>query len=657
MSRQLRILLADLCYSNQYTAHTRYTPLNIGFVGQYLKQKAGTDVDVTLYKNTASLYPDIAAKKPDVVGFSLYYWNTDLGREAARYVRALYGSDVTIVYGGPSIDTDPSEQRRLFAALPDADFLVVNEGEIGFWNIVERLLSNRSGLKQDPIDGVVFVEDGTLRAGRAVGLTLDLETLGSPYLSGLLDPFLTEEFQPLVQTSRFCPYTCAFCVSGKLRGKIRAFPIEQIKEDLSYIARAYAGRDYQTLFIADENFGILERDTDIARYVRECGERVGYPKSVFFYNDKRFTNTARTVVETLGEYNQLGLCLALQTENPETLKAINRRNVSETEIAAAIDWAKERNLSTTTELIFGLPYETRESFVDLLNRSVARGFDTVLCHNLFIMDGIELNRPGVREKYGIKTAFRLLGSNYGYVENQFVLEHEEVVVSSGSFSESDFLAVRGLNFMFYTIFALNFYKPVFQLLRSMGIDLATLIERFLSGDGGNEPSYRRFLDDFYAAAKGELFASREALVAHTMAQYEANGYRVVEPTRINVAFGARLIHQEKGWVRKILENLIRTEFSDSAALNGTMLQEAFDLSERERINLRTLEIPPPLAVSYDFSGWKRNKYESLPQRLDRARELTFAISDGAKNKIDSFRRHFGHEEDSSFFYQSMDFIR
>ena len=34
------------------------------------------------------------------------------------------------------------------------------------------------------------------------------------------------------------------------------------------------------------------------------------------------------------------------------------------------------------------------------------------------MDGIELNRPDVRKKYGIKTKYRALGTNYGMFEEQ-----------------------------------------------------------------------------------------------------------------------------------------------------------------------------------------------------------------------------------------------
>ena len=110
---------------------------------------------------------------------------------------------------------------------------------------------------------------------------------------------------PIVQTSRLCPYTCAFCVSGKNRGKLRAFPIEQVREELHYICRRYADRPEFTMYIADENFGILKRDVEVAQIIRDCAERYGYPRKVFFYNDKRFTETSREVHKLLGHMDTL----------------------------------------------------------------------------------------------------------------------------------------------------------------------------------------------------------------------------------------------------------------------------------------------------------------------------------------------------------------
>ena len=130
----------------------------------------------------------------------------------------------------------------------------------------------------------------------------------------------------------------AFCVSGKNRGKLRGYPLEQVREELIYVAKKYADRPHMTMFLADENFGILKRDEEVAEMIKQCHIDYGFPESLFFYNDKRFTETSRKIIEILGPINHIGLALALQSENPETLKAINRRNVTEDEIVAAISW-------------------------------------------------------------------------------------------------------------------------------------------------------------------------------------------------------------------------------------------------------------------------------------------------------------------------------
>jgi radical SAM superfamily enzyme YgiQ (UPF0313 family) len=254
------------------------------------------------------------------------------------------------------------------------------------------MLSNRQHLWDTPIDGVVYKDNGECVAGASVGLSLDLTTLGSPYLDGFLDGYLAGEYKPLIQTSRLCPYSCSFCVSGKTKGKLRAFSMDQVKEEISYVSRAFKDRPHFTCYITDENFGILHRDIEIAEHIKKCSENLGYPKNVFFYNDKRFTETSRGVIEKIADINSIGLTLALQTENPEALKAVRRTNLTSEQIDAAIAWASERNISTTTELIFGLPFETKDSFVNLLERSVERGFDSILCHNVLVMDGIEMNR-------------------------------------------------------------------------------------------------------------------------------------------------------------------------------------------------------------------------------------------------------------------------
>ena len=82
----------------------------------------------------------------------------------------------------------------LFEEFPEANVFVINEGEVGFSNIVERVLSTPNPWEH-PIDGVVFRQNGDCIRGFDIGLSTDLAELVSPYCSGLLDPFLNSSFQ------------------------------------------------------------------------------------------------------------------------------------------------------------------------------------------------------------------------------------------------------------------------------------------------------------------------------------------------------------------------------------------------------------------------------------------------------------------------------
>ena len=94
------------------------------------------------------------------------------------------------------------------------------------------------------------------------------------------------------------------------------------------------------------------------------------------------------------------------------------------------------------------------------------------------MDGVEMNRPSYRKKYDIKTKYRILGTYYGKEDDKFLAEHEEVVVASSTFTYNDFLEIRNMNFMFYTVFNLNFHKWFFQFVKHLGITPSKFFSHF-----------------------------------------------------------------------------------------------------------------------------------------------------------------------------------
>lgn len=658
--RKLRIVLGDLCYFNPYNRGSLAVPVNIGFLASYLERKFGSDVDVSLFKNPQELLDDVQSNAPDVVGLSFYYWNTALNHAVTKKIRALYGDRVAVVWGGPSVDKDNLEQENLFRRFPEVDAFTVDEGEIGLGRIVECVGTVGPTDWQDPIDSTIFFADGKVVRGKYNGLTTDLSEIDSPYLNGQLDRFLDGDYFPLLQTSRLCPYTCAFCVSGKNIGKLRAFEIERVKEEVDFVTRRFADRPHFTLMLADENFGILKRDEEIAEHIRHCAERYGYPKNVFFYNDKRFTQTSRHVLEEVGKYTSFGVTLALQTNNPEALKAVNRRNVGDEHIADAIDWAVSEGLPITTELIFGLPKETRESFTDLLDRSVEQGFDTVVCNALFLVDGIEMNRQRYRDEHGLETMFRSLGTNYGLIGDEFVCEHEEIVTSSADFSFEDWLTIRGLNFMFHAIFVLSFYKSFFQHVRLSGVPLSKFLSKFLKPDPDRDwpPEYLAFLADFRKSVLGELFVSPEKMKDQVHSVFAAHGNNVAEPAKLNLSYGARLIYREHSWINQVLFEILCSSLPESSDPKVFKIaQFLLELSTRERIPLLGECQAEPILTDFDMPAWQKNKYRNPLETYEIAEsELIFVERPGFSQRITSFRKDFSNYTPNDYYYAAVEFF-
>jgi radical SAM superfamily enzyme YgiQ (UPF0313 family) len=495
----LRIALADLAYINDLNRHNLYTPLNVGFVAAYTKQRFGDDVAITIYKDPVKLLEDHRREPFHIVGIAEYYWKRELNKFVAKKLR---NKDTMIIVGGPSIDSDHATQERYLMLHPDYDAIIPNEGEVAFGNWVERTLGvwkvGAANSERGPVAGVVNRAfdhagnpTGEIVHGSFINLATDLSTIPSPYLTGWMDEWFGGEWQPLVQTARLCPYTCAFCVSGKDRGKLRAFEVEHVVAEFDYIAQRFKGPRDSLFYLVDENFGILERDIAIADGLLRIQRDRGYPNRVYFYNDKRFTHIARAVHERVGKMVWHGVCLSLQSENKDALKAANRRNLTDEQVVAAIAWAKGMGFKTSTELIFGLPGETLASYCATVDKCARLGFDAVNSYGLILFDGIEMDRPAYRKAHGIRTVRRRIRGSYAVIEGEAIHETEEAVVASNSFTEADFVQVRIINIMLKMIYALRREVDFFEDLVASGASLSGFILHFATRPGRGSTTRRK----------------------------------------------------------------------------------------------------------------------------------------------------------------------
>jgi len=653
--KKTRIYLADLSYFNRYSSSLLSIPLNIGYVASYTIKCYGADVEVFLFNDPKKLLMASKMNPPDVLGLSCYYWNMHLDVLIASRIKQM-NPECIVVLGGPHIDIDLKEQLDLYLSFNGClDFMVLNEGELGFSKVIGRLLSSgKDKLFNDSVDGCVFfVEENKPIYGKDIGLSLDLETLPSPIISGLLDDFLVEEFKPMIQTSRMCPYSCSYCCSGKLKGKIRKFPDTIVKAEIEYIAKKYRDNPHKLLFITDQNFGINKRDSIIAEFLVNSKDKLGYPQQTFCYFDKKLSSTVKESVLLFGDMNSGGLQLAVQSFNEDSLKAVKRRNVSNEDMKAAVIWAHSQGLKIYSELIFGLPYETKQSFLDSLEFIMQTKVDTIGVHNLLLLKGIELNREKERKRSKLSTKFRpSFASAYDMIDNEFVCESEEVVVSSSHFSFDDFIAIRKIAFMFYVINATEYFKKAIIYLIEHKQKVIPLFDSIMnpSQDHVNISEYLSFVGDFVNNVSSELFDTHEDLSSYLKNQFINNGNKVIAPTRLNVYYSSRLIYKEK-WFSKVMLQLLKEVDFDN--MSSTILRDLITISENEWIDIKHPDRGKVVIVSEETLTYLNIQ---SPKPRTRKYYLKMSSSGRQRKKIESYNKH-NMVNDDSYYYNILDIIQ
>ena len=202
---KLSIYLGDLVHNS--VARGPFTmPLNIGYVATYAKKHFDKDIDIRLFKYPQQIVDVIREAPPHILGLGDYSWNTNLNYNIIEFAKAC-SNDLIAVLGGPNFPLNDDQRYDYLTQRSLVDFSVVDQGEPGFSNLLDRILGSdgRARMKDASIDGCVFLgnERDTLFVGKGVGGEFgSLADVPSPYLSGILDEFFGSNVIPIIENIR-----------------------------------------------------------------------------------------------------------------------------------------------------------------------------------------------------------------------------------------------------------------------------------------------------------------------------------------------------------------------------------------------------------------------------------------------------------------------
>ena len=477
-----------------------------------------------IFREPQDLKAAIDSAPPDVLGLSNYAWNEELSHHFATYLKQRH-PETLVCMGGPNYPLTEDIQESFLRSLTHVDVYVdgpTYEGERAFLNLIRRYAevgSKLPGLFDEPIPGVAWIhpaEDTFTPAGEVDRIT-DLDEIPSPYTSGMLDPWLETGYFPLMQISRGCPFTCTYCNSGVGgNSRVYAHSVENVKMDLLYLAKRI--KPEMSLCFADDNFGMFKRDEEIADYIAWLQDNFNWPRYIRTTTGKN--NGARIIRVMRKTRGALPMTAAVQSMNPEVLKNIKRSNIKLETFQELQDELQEQGMQSYGELILSLPGESKQTFMNSIRDLLDAGSSRISAHQLMLLHGAEMATPESREKFGLRTNFRVVARNIGSYTGEPVIEVEEMVVDTPTFPFEDYLDARVFHLLLTIFYYEGNFEEAFRFAEQAGVkpfEVIVLMQQMLDEA---PPGFRKVIDDFVFESKEELFPTREACLEWARAHYD-----------------------------------------------------------------------------------------------------------------------------------------
>lgn len=523
---------ADLTHTTQ-GIHAKTFPLGAGLVAAYAKQQLGNLFDIKLFKFPDDLESAFLTEKPDLLCMSNYAWNTLISYTFAKIAKEKY-PDLIVIFGGPNFPLIENEQLGFLKDFSAIDFYIVGEGEESFVGLLKEIIDFGYDIhalkdKNRKIHNCVYLNSkGYLIRGDYKRIK-DLERIPCPYTTGLFNDFFHLPLIPLYETTRGCPFSCTYCSDGvDYKSKAYRYSNTRIKSSLEYIA--YHIKDCDTLIISDLNFGMYDEDITTCKIIADLKERTYYPK---FFQASAGKNKPDNILKCAQILNGSWIVGAsVQSTDEAVLENIKRKNISTSKMMEFARVANETNSVTYTEVILGLPGDTKEKHFESLRIGIDMELNSIKMYQLMLLTGTEINSEESQKKYGMQIRWRVppgCAGIYDFFGSEYrIAELEKIVVANNTLSFDDYLECRLMDFIvevfinnawFEELFALIslFSLSRFDFLLFLKDNIMHLLEKDSHANKKSNISYKKIkeiAESFKKDTVKDLFDTNEAITEY-----------------------------------------------------------------------------------------------------------------------------------------------
>ena len=354
--------------------------------------------------------------------FSNYLWSEETNLAMSKFIKHDSPRNITI-HGGPSTPDYPEKCEEFFLKNTSVDIAVHAEGEVSISEVLNALQLDGNNFQMDfnllkQVEGISY-RDYSQSNSQIVHTDKrtrmkDPNVIPSPYMAGVFDHYGAHVEAAIIESNRGCPFGCTFCDWGSaINQKVRKFDMDRVKQEIEWVAQ----RQSKVLWIADANFGIYDRDIEVAEYIIEMKQKYGFPQEVVVNYTK---NTTVRLVDIIKVFSDGGIIsqgvISIQTMDTQTLEVIDRKNIKLDKYEELRNIFMDLKLPLSTDLMLGLPGTNMQALKNDLQHYIdadvpVKAYPTQLLPNSPMAD------PEYMRKYKIETnADGYLKSSYSYTE-------------------------------------------------------------------------------------------------------------------------------------------------------------------------------------------------------------------------------------------------
>ena len=309
-------------------------------------------VEYTINMPVLHILSDITEHDIDILGFACYIWNIEMTLHVVDMVKAVR-PDIKIVLGGPEVSFTADE---LLERCPNIDYIVQGEGEEAFHALVTALQLGNDGLNP-VIPGVRGRRDGSILGSLEAVEVSDLSTIPFPYTEEDMEDL--EHKIIYYESSRGCPFSCQYCLSGN-KNTVRFFPQERTLEELQW----FIDHGVKQVKFVDRTFNCApHHHRPLMEFMRDSDTHMNFHLEM----EPELMTEWETNILCETPPGRIQIEVGVQSTHKKTLDAINRYNdwpYIQKSIRPIIQTGRTH---VHMDLIVGLPHEDFNRFGQSFN--------------------------------------------------------------------------------------------------------------------------------------------------------------------------------------------------------------------------------------------------------------------------------------------------